>query len=58
MLGLLIVGIIGITFWLAWAIFKARYKKQLKASQAEPVTAPPFSETLRDVYLLAHRPHA
>ncbi|MBN2394691.1 MAG: hypothetical protein JXR84_28425 [Anaerolineae bacterium] len=55
MLGLLIVGIIGITFWLAWVIFKARYKKQLKASKTEPATAttPPFSVIPRDVYLLS-----
>ena len=53
MLGLLIVGIIGITFWLAWVIFKARYKKQLKASEAEPVATPAFSAIPRDVYLLA-----
>ncbi|MGC9397059.1 MAG: hypothetical protein ACP5J4_19625 [Anaerolineae bacterium] len=53
MLGLLIVAIIGITFWLSWVIFKARHKKQLEASETEPTPAPSFSVAPRDVYLLA-----
>jgi hypothetical protein len=53
MLGFLIVGIVGITFWIAWMIFKARYQKQLKANEAAPVSTPPFSVARRGAYLLA-----
>jgi hypothetical protein len=53
MLGLLIVAIVGITFWLAWVIFKARHKKQLEASETEPTAVPAFNIAPRDVYLLA-----
>lgn len=53
MLILLLIGIIGITFWIAWVIFKARYKKQLKPDKAAEDNVPPFSVTPREVYLLA-----
>ena len=43
MLVLLLIGIIGITFWLAWVIFKSRYKKQLKAGEAVEGNVPAFS---------------
>jgi hypothetical protein len=57
MLALLLVGVIGITFWIAWIIFRARHKKQLKANEAEPVTVttPPFSAAPRDVLLAVDR---
>ena len=53
MLILLLIGIIGITFWIAWVIFKARYKKQLKPDAAAEAGVPPFSVAPREVYLLA-----
>jgi hypothetical protein len=53
MLILLLVAIVGITFWIAWVIFKARYKERLKAAEAATGNLPPFSVTPRDVYLLA-----
>ncbi len=50
MLIFLLIGIIGITFWLAWVIFKARYKKQLQIADA---AAPPsLTEALRAASLL------
>jgi len=52
-LGVLIVGIIAITFWIAWMIFKARYKKQHSTANAAAATTPPFSIVPRDVFLLA-----
>jgi len=53
MLILLLVAIVGITFWVAWVIFKARYKKQLKANEAAADSVPAFSVAPREVYLLA-----
>lgn len=53
MLGFLIVGIIGITFWVAWMIFKARYKEQLQTSAIADAITPSFSVVSRDVHLLA-----
>jgi len=48
LLGLLLIFIIGITFWLAWVIFKARHKKQ---AQNTGNTAPVAAS--RGAYLLA-----
>lgn len=53
MLVFLLIGIIGITFWIAWVIFKARYKKQLKPDKAAESNVPAFSVAPREVYLLA-----
>ncbi len=53
MLIFLLIGIIGITFWIAWVIFKARYKKQLKPDKAAESNVPAFSVAPREVYLLA-----
>lgn len=53
MLIFLLIGIVGITFWVAWVIFKARYKKRLKADEAVAGNIPAFSVAPREVYLLA-----
>jgi len=53
MLIFLLIGIIGITFWIAWVIFKARYKKQLKPGAAAEGNVPAFSMAPREVSLLA-----
>jgi hypothetical protein len=53
MLGFLIIGIIGITYWIAGMIFKARYQKQDAANAAASAGAPPLSADRRDVHLLA-----
>lgn len=50
-LGLLVVVIIiAITFGLAWALFKARYKEQLESRETTPVN---FALPSRSVHLLA-----
>ncbi len=53
MLILLLIGIIGITFWITWVIFKARYKEQLKPDKAAEDNVPAFNVGPREVYLLA-----
>ncbi len=46
MLIFLILGIIGITFWLAWTFFKLRYKDRLKNPAASTVTSVPSTPYL------------
>ncbi len=53
MLALLIVGIVGVTFWVAWIIFRMRHKKQLAASETIPAVASPFDEAPPAASLLA-----
>ncbi len=53
MLILLLIGIIGITFWIAWVIFKMRYKKQLTPDKATQDNEPLFSAVPREAPLLA-----
>jgi len=53
MLALLMVGIVGITFWIAWMFFRMRHKKQLAVLETTSVAASPFDEAPRDASLLA-----
>ncbi|HOU15225.1 MAG TPA: hypothetical protein PKZ84_19135 [Anaerolineae bacterium] len=52
MLGFLIVGIVGVTFWVAWIIFRMRHKQQLAAPETISA-ALPSDEASRAVSLLA-----
>lgn len=49
----LLIGIVTITFGIAWMIAKARYQKKLGADEATAVSAPPSNAAPRDVHLLA-----
>ncbi|HQE91870.1 MAG TPA: hypothetical protein PLH19_04110 [Anaerolineae bacterium] len=50
---LLIIGIIGVTFWVAWIISKGRSRKQLPASETTSAAASPFDEAPHPVSLVA-----
>ncbi|MEJ5312341.1 MAG: hypothetical protein WHX52_21455 [Anaerolineae bacterium] len=53
MLIFLLIGIVVITFWLAWVIFKMRYKKQFTPDKATQDNEPLFSAVPREAPLLA-----